>query len=244
MYDLNGFAIMEMTDCCGALRRMGKDAGSMEEVAQAIIDHLYDNLVDGTTQEPAMVLARFFKTHAYGDLDDELRAFARTMSDEPDPPPEMKCLTLLASRGQRPEWNTREGSLGHRAIPLPSTELVRQFPMISHLVKQFGLDPADLLSPDPHCLSEPGKTTYNVFYVPEASGSPYIPAQEEFVVPYGVRTVFGFGGMLPSGDLFAVILFSRLAIPQETADYFKPLALATKVALLPFVQTVFCAPVR
>jgi hypothetical protein len=49
----------------------------------------------------------------------------------------MKCLVLLASMGDRPEWGSRMSSTGHRAIPLPSGELVRKFPMISNLVKQF-----------------------------------------------------------------------------------------------------------
>ena len=45
--------------------------------------------------------------------------------------------------------------------------------------------------------------------MPEAAGSPYIPAQEDFVQPVGIRSVLGFGGMLPGGDIFVVILFSR-----------------------------------
>ena len=76
--------------------------------------------------------------------------------------------------------------------------------------------------------------TYNVFYVPEARGSPHIPAQTDFVVPVGIRSVLGFGGLLPPGDLFAVILFSKVPIPRQTSELFKPLALSAKVAVLPF----------
>ena len=42
---------------------------------------------------------------------------------------------------------------------------------------------------------------------------------------------------MPSGELFATILFSRTPIPREVADLFKTLALNVKVALLPFVGT-------
>jgi hypothetical protein len=75
-----------------------------------------------------------------------------------------------------------------------------------------------------------------VFYVSEATGSPYIPAQKEFVEPYGVRSVVGFGGLLPEGDLFAVILFARVLIPRDTAEMFKPLALAAKLSVLSFAK--------
>jgi hypothetical protein len=75
-----------------------------------------------------------------------------------------------------------------------------------------------------------------VFYVDRAEGSPYIPAQTEFVQPQRIQSVLGFGGLLPSGELFATILFTRTYIPREVADLFKTLALNVKVALLPFVD--------
>jgi hypothetical protein len=87
---------------------------------------------------------------------------------------------------------------------------------------------------------EPEPSSFNVFYVPEARESPYIPDQEAFVRPVGVRSVLGFGGMLPRGDMFVVILFSKVAIPRETAEMFRTLALNVKMAVLPFDEAVFC----
>jgi hypothetical protein len=80
------------------------------------------------------------------------------------------------------------------------------------------------------------QTSFNVFYVPEAVGSPYIPAQEQFVTKFGIKSVLGFGGMLPSGDLFAVIMFSKVPISAEIADMFKPLALNVKMVALAFTE--------
>jgi hypothetical protein len=76
--------------------------------------------------------------------------------------------------------------------------------------------------------------TFNVFHVPHAEDSPYVPDQESFVVPFGIRSVVGFGGLLPPADLFAIILFSRVPIERDTANLFAPLALSVKLALLPF----------
>jgi hypothetical protein len=67
-------------------------------------------------------------------------------------------------------------------------------------------------------------------------GSPYVPAQREFVIPYGVKSVVGFGGLLPTGDLFAVILFTRVDVPRESAELFKTLALSTKLAMVSVEQ--------
>jgi hypothetical protein len=148
--------------------------------------------------------------------------------------PHHKCLILLATAGDQPEWNARKQSRGHQVIPLPSEQIVSNIPMISQLIYQLGVDVSTVLQPAPRMLLAAEQKTYNVFYVPEAVGSPYIPAQNSFVIPFQIKSVLGFGGLLPSGELFALILFSRAYIPPETASLFRPHALAVKAALLPF----------
>jgi hypothetical protein len=103
------------------------------------------------------------------------------------------------------------------------------------------VDVSRIASPDPKLIVDQDQRSFNVFHVEEARGSPYIPAQERFVVPYGIASVLGFGGALPSADLFSLILFSRAQITRATAELFKPLALAIKLALLPFETRVFSA---
>jgi hypothetical protein len=83
-------------------------------------------------------------------------------------------------------------------------------------------------------LLDDGQTAHNVFFVPRAVGSPYIVAQEDFVVRFGIQSVLGFGGLLASGDLFAVILFSKVPISPDAADQFRVLGLNLKIAILPF----------
>lgn len=232
MFDLINFSIGDMTKCGQGIRNLCASTDSMEEAANQIVHYLYTHLVDGETGGNALSLARFFKTHDYQSLDPELRDFAAGVMDKDAFTPDMKCLTLLASAGEEEAWNSRENSDGHKAIPLPSEDIVLRFPMISNLVKQLGLNLNMVLNPDPSCLSDLEEETFNVFYVPEAKGSAYIPAQEEFVVPYDIKSVLGFGGILPSGNLFAVIMFSRIRIPQKVADLFKPLTLSVKMAVM------------
>ena len=44
--------------------------------------------------------------------------------------------------------------------------------------------------------------------------------------------MLGFGGMLPDGELFAVIISTRAAIPSSTAEMFRTIALNLKLGLL------------
>ncbi len=240
MYDLTRFTLGDMAECGAILRKLGAEAPSMEVVADRIVRHLYDHLRDKQTGTRACALVRCFKTSAYATLDADLQAYVRRLFGPQPVVPALKCLTLLATAGVEPQWNARHASVGHRAIPLPSAAIVAASPMLSQLMHQFGLEVSALLEPDPKLLVDLEQKTYNVFHVTEAVGSPYVPAQQDFVRPYGIRSVLGFGGLLPSGDLFAVILFARVPIPRETADLFKALALSTKLALLPFAgETIF-----
>jgi hypothetical protein len=243
MFDITHFTLRDMTECGAVLRNFGSGARSMEETANRIVRYLYEQLFEAHTNQRCCALVRFYKTHPFGDLDAEQKAFARALLGEHAGSPDLTCLTLLASAGDKPEWNSRTTSRGHKAIPLPSEQVVTQFPMISQLVHQLGLEASALLKPNPGLLVDREQRTYNVFYVPQAAGSPHIPAQADFVQPMGIQSVLGFGGLLPTGNLFAVILFAKSFIPRETAEVFRVLALSVKLAVLPFEGgVVFAAP--
>ncbi|MEM9771203.1 MAG: hypothetical protein AAF889_06350 [Cyanobacteria bacterium P01_D01_bin.73] len=230
-YCFDHFSLKDMTTCGTTLRRMGAGAETMEEVATRIVRYFRDSFIDPDTGESALALARCFKTESYDTLPDSaMQAIAATSDGNPDP--EATFLTLLGTAGAEPHWNSRSESQGHQAIPLSSKDVVLRLPMICQLIKQLGLDIETIL--DPELMVDQEQKTFNVFHVPKAPGSPYIPAQDKFVIPYGIRSVLGFGGILPSGSLFVFILFSSVSIPRSAGDQFKSLALNAKFALLPF----------
>jgi hypothetical protein len=209
----------------------------MEATARRISRLLYDELraPDG---ERACALVRCYKTHTFAGLPADLRRFAQNASGEGDAPSDsMRCLTLLASAGSEPQWNARSTSKGHQAIPLPSVQMVEQAPMIAALIRDFGLELDDVTNPKPENVRNTEGKSYGVFHVEQALGSPSIPAQEEFVARYGVQSVVGFGGTLASGDLFAVILFSRVTVSPASADRFRTLALDVKALYFPFTDS-------
>src|SRR5262249_36035642 len=148
--------------------------------------------------------------------------------------PTMECLTLLGTAGDTAEWNSRNSSVGYKAIPLSSEGFVSKIPMISRLIYQFGVDLRAVLRPNQANVADLSRRTYSAFHVPEAVGSPYIPAQKHFVLAYGIRSVLGFGGILSEGSLFAVILFAKVLVPQHTADLFEDLGPVIKEAVEPF----------
>lgn len=238
MASLEHFSGGDLEPFGDAIRSHAYSARSMEESAQKTVDLLWAELQaeDGS---PALALVRFYKTHEYGNLPEELRAFARGVLED-DPDPTTRCLTLLATRGLEPDWNDRRKSKGHKAIPLPSVEFVHRLPMVAGLINQIGLDVADVVRPDPdrERISELARKNYDVFHVPHARGSEFVPAQD-FVNQHGIIAALGFGGMLFSGDFYAVVMFSRVPVSADVADRLRVLSLATRVSLMPFSTRVF-----
>lgn len=233
-FDVQSFTISNVLTCADELKATCVGATSMEDVAVKTVHALYHSLVD-SKHSKACVLARFYTTMRYDDLSVVLKGIIRANLEAQRPAPDMKCLTLLGTTGDKPAWNSRKTSVDHQVIALPSPEIVEKSPMISQLMQQFGLDVGAFLADDPQFMVT-SKKTYNVFYIPEALSSPYVPAQEQFVMPMKVRSVVGFGGLLPSGNLFAVILFFKISIPNDIAELFKSLALTIRGIALPFDQ--------
>lgn len=239
MHDIKNFSMKDLAECGIALRNMGNDSHTMEDVACKIVNYLYNNLSDKETGDKCCALVRLYKTHSLEGLEPELQQFALSMLNTQHTFPSLKCLTLLATAGEIEEWNSRKNSKGHKAIPLPSEKVVNAFPMISNLVKQLGIEIQKIIVPDPNIIMDLEQKAYNVFYVDNALDNPYIPAQEDFVIPFNIKSVLGFGGILPLGDMFAVIIFLKIKISKETADLFKSLSLNVKIAIMSFEDSVF-----
>ena len=240
MYDLTAFSLKDMTTCGVALRQIGMGATCMEEVADKTVRYLYDNLGD-ETGEPTSLLVRFFITYPLHEMKDDLQKHVQKVLGRLPEDPELSCQVLLATAGEKPEWNDRQHSVYYKALPL-TEEIVDANPMFTQVSDMFGIMMKRSVVPDPEFLVELEQKTSNVFHVPDAVGSAYVPDQDHFAIPFGVRSVLGFYGVLPSGNLFTVIIFSRTLIPRETTEYFKTFALNVKMAILPFDKVAVFKP--
>lgn len=234
MFDLSRFTLSDMIRCGADLRRLGTEGASMEDVGASTVRFLYDSLRSSQPDGPGCALIRTFITLPYEQLEPTQQEFARRLVPDIDQHPGTKCLTLLATAGELPAWNDRKESRGHQALPLLSEESIARSPMISQLIRQLGIEVHALLESDSDVMVDRKEHSFNVFHVAEALGSPHIPAQSDFVVPHSVRSVIGFGGLLPPNELFATILFTKTPVNREVAELFRTLALNIKVGLLAF----------
>jgi hypothetical protein len=231
--DVTDFTVGAMLRAGVAIRRAVRGAESVEEAAEVITRYLYEHCVV-PSGERSCALVRFYKTLRYDALEPALQRFAAAQLEGMAPRPDMRCLTLLATAGDEPEWNARQSSKGHKAIALASAERVRAAPMITRLIEDLGVDLESLISNAEPRGRGSDTRTYDVFHVEQALGSPFIPAQGEFVERYRIASVVGFGGLLRSGELFAVILFSRDPIPARSAARFRTIALDVRSSLFAF----------
>lgn len=231
--NLATFGLPERLRCSSGVRTACDGAHSVEEAAHGLCEFFYDELISPEGKR-ACALVRFYITQPYARLPRELKEFARSLAGALPVAEDSRCLTLLGTVGDEREWNSRFESRGHQAIPLLSTEIVEKAPMIAELLKAFGLTPQDVVGNLGPIVPNPGGKPYGVFHVPDAASSEYIPAQTDFVVPHGIKSVVGCGSTLASGELFAIIIFVKIPVSAESAERFRPLALDAKASLLRF----------
>jgi hypothetical protein len=236
--DLQRLSPAGMDTAAHALEAAVVNSSSREEAAGRIVSYLFDAFrLPSADAERSCALVRCFHTCSLEALPPARRAFAGKRLGHVPPRANLRCLTLLATRGMEPQWNDVEGSTEHQAIPLPSVEVILRAPMIARLLLQTGIRYEHVIEPPPErpgFLLDDSLDTFKIFHVEQALGSPYIPAQASFVHRYGIRSVLGMGGLLPGGELFAVVLFTRVAVSAENAELFRVLARSVKHCLLPF----------
>ncbi|ACU74170.1 protein serine phosphatase with GAF(s) sensor(s) [Catenulispora acidiphila DSM 44928] len=261
-FDLSGFSVTDMVVASGELRAVTAGAASMEEGSAAIVEWLRHAFTDPATGRPAFALARMFHTVTWDRLTPDLRSYVGTRDPAAAANDDgLPYLTLLATSGDHPHWSDRRNSRDHQAIPLSASDVVRRAPLaLALLDRLLGLQPSPEPVPArPHGGESPAASArlrdrFDVFHVPEALGSPYVPTPE-FVRDYQIRSAIALGAVLDSGgpdhpdlpgvrntSLYTALLYSRVRIPAETATHFRTLAAAIRLALTPLLAVPLFAP--
>jgi hypothetical protein len=152
-------------------------------------------------------------------------------------------LSLLGTRGLKPEWNDRRKSQGHVGIPLASADFVDKVPMISRLLKEVGLNLDWIDSKDTAIVTKTIGGISGAFFVQDAKqaidhqGRKIIPAQD-FVEANKVKTVFGLAdGYATSRAFVTIIMFCREMLDKPQAELFSPLISALKANTATLVST-------
>lgn len=243
MIRLSAWQPPDLVDLRRALALAATGCSTMESVGKQLMDILYRELQGENPADPQVALVRCFVTCPYSTLSTQgdLQERARKLLGDTEPNPSHRCLVLLGTRGMEPAWDQRQLSTGHQVIPLGSPGLMQKTPMITELCRQIGITRTAFLNPgQPHRLDLALRRA-GCFHIAEAAGSPFIPAQSDFVHRYRVRSVLGLGAPLDEQDFFAVLLFARVPLSAELAAAMKPLTVSIKLALSVLRHRLFVA---
>jgi hypothetical protein len=213
------------------VREATAGATVMEEAATQMVRYLR-RAFRTTEGRPAFALGRFFNTAPWEDLPPDLRAVLRPPGSTEPEPAGVRAAVVLGSDGDEPGWNDRRDSPGMQVTLLDSVEAVTENPLVAALVRELGIDPGTFIGRPP--ATDPGaRTHFGLLHIEDANDSGRVPIQE-FVAEYGIRSIVGFGGVLPTGNVFSVVLHSRVPIDAEAAALLRIIGLSVKLALLPF----------
>jgi hypothetical protein len=210
------------------LERRLQAADCLENAAQAACSYFYDELVEATDSgsRRTCALVRCFISHPYGRLEPALQRHAQSLMPPGSMPHhDMPCITLVGSMGDRPEWRSRYGSYRRRCIPFESPQAIERAPMWSQFFRESGVEAASLFQSRSSVFADGLTRATNLFCIEQARGADCIPDQDDFVLRYGIESVFGFASHLRRGALGILVLFCHTRVTREAATHVRPLAL-------------------
>ncbi|MHC4268478.1 MAG: hybrid sensor histidine kinase/response regulator [Planctomycetota bacterium] len=208
-----------------------KGTSTLEDAAQELVKILCQSLVTDNGQS-AIILNRFFKSCSYSELPDDIKDYIKQKEGINAISPQDKYLTLLGTWGDLEEWKHRDKSKNHKVFSLNDKDILYKIPMLSAVFTQIGFKMPITIVADENIIIDKQDIEYGVFYVEDAKASKFIPEQSEFVVPFGVKSIFGFGANYVSTNFYAVIIFCREHLCENIVRLFLSLNPAIKLLTL------------
>ena len=215
-----------ITELWASIERKLQEAKALEDAAQALAT------AEQTRFDESVIIARIFLTVRFDALPAATRAFVQNLAESAGAASGLKgttpVLSLVGTYGREADWKDRRKSKGHAGIPLISSAFVGAIPMISRLLREFGVPMEWVDSHDSEVIVKAVGREAGLFYVDNAAeatdheGRKIIAAQD-FVSAYNVRSVFGIGGAYPGGQIFVNVLFCRDGFDRSVAGRFLPL---------------------
>lgn len=219
--DLSRFTLGDMTRMAAAIRRLGEGASSTQNFATTLCRYLYDQFRDEAGLRQT-ALVRLYSTLPLDELPDPDQALAHR-SHPGGLAADTTCLALLATAGDQPGWNDRTAAAHRQVLPLTDPAQFAALPVMNALMAQVGLEPSAVLSRW-HPSGSPGRgTRQRIFHVAQQTLEPGHPAYR-FSQKHHLQSLVGFGGALPGGGLFGVMVFTRVLLQPEAARMFQLLA--------------------
>jgi len=240
---MNSISELSQEDHVDLMNRISEriaGCASLDEAAQRYVSVLYEELCK------SIVLVRLFVAVPFGKLPESDRDFVMNLAHSAEITElindKTPILSLLGTRGKRPEWDDRKKSQGHLGIPLASSSFIDEIPMVSRLLKELGAGIDWIDDDDTELVTRTFESMSGVFHVYNAKtetdnrGRKIIAAQE-FVEAEDIKTVFGVGGCYLGTSLFFIsIVFLRQFVERIMAERFMTHANKFKAATMEVVD--------
>ena len=205
----------------------------MEESVLEATKLFYHSFVTGNGSSP-FALVRIFKSCSYQELPDDVQSYIQNKVTTESIASQSRYLTLLGTWGDLEAWCDRKKSGNHIAFPMDDPQFSHKYPMIAALLTQIcehslceENEGTDFFKNDQH-------KNYGFYCIEDAGDETSIPEQTNFVNTHSIKSVVGFGGKFSSGNVYAIIIFSKEAIRKNTAKSFLAINPAIKQIMLPF----------
>jgi len=223
---LESCALAKACWCLARVRQLISESDSLPAFLQAVSTLLQQSFVNELTETPEVVLARCFISRPFASLSIEDQMLARAQYGGDEILPTSPVLVLEGSAGVVEGWNAPKQSSRYRVVPLNVPEFASRFPMFAEVLRQLQFVVA---GESVGALDVKSVGSTQVFSVNGAVGSPFIPAQDEFVVPFGIRAAVGCGGVFGEGQCFVLLLFTRVAISERAMELLRLIALSIRL---------------
>lgn len=191
---------------------------SFEQAAQVVVRTLYNDICQ-PNGNPLFALLRVFRFSLYKELHREHQAVAD--------PGITHWLTLMATIGEEQDWCDRRLSRNHQVIPADKPPT----PMFDIAFKEIGLRFGGEAHVPMNFREDEDGGFMRYFFEEQAHGSPNIPDQADFVVPYQIQSVVGTGSVFANENAYILIGFTHAPIDETQARKF--------ARLNPFIATLF-----
>ncbi len=235
MSTFGSYSVAQLGSLRAELKELGSACSNLREAGGIVLDRLFAEFGD------SLVLARLFGTVPFAFLPEREQGFARRIAEQrslsAELTPDTIVVTLLASRGRRPEWNDPSSSRRRLAIPILNESSFDAIPLIGRLLSDTKLGEAWSRKQETLARIETAGGMSQLLHVSDArtmrssDGRPAVPDQD-FVADNGVRTVLVLGGSYLNGCVIALILFTTELLTEEQSAKFTPLVNTIKSATM------------
>lgn len=233
---LQDLTLDDVIPCIIRIRAMAASTTRVECFAQDVMAYCQALFVQRQSGDAEVVLSRCFVTQTYGELSSDVRDYVEGGFREDCVGIQGTYLILMGSAGVVPGWNDPSLSSRYRAVPLGASDFSTRFPMFAECLRPEWIRRTSTTQCDDSLTIDSMGSGLQMFCLSEVEKSAFIPAQKDFVEPYGVKSALGCVGRCGPDRYFFVIMFVRTGVSKEVMELLRLVALAIRVGFTSVVS--------